>query len=108
MERTVRQYLAELGRVLRPGGVAFTTWYLLDPEIRSRLRARRGTLSFRFDHGSYAFDDARVPEAAVAYDEQLIAAFHDRAGLVIETVDRSNWSGSAGRDGQDIICAVKR
>jgi SAM-dependent methyltransferase len=109
MPNSMANYVAEMGRVLKPGGTSFTTWFLLNDEIRGRLKHRLAPLNFPWDYGSYAVDNKRVPEAATAYDEALVRETFSHAGLQIqEPINFSSWNGGPfPRPGQDIIIATK-
>ena len=103
-------YLAETGRVLRPGGRCLVTWFLIDEEADRRIRA--GTSATRFDHElpGCRVVDAGVPESAVAFREEDVRRMYAAAGLEIQEPIR--WGGWSGRPDplsyQDIVVAVRR
>ena len=105
----LRRYVAELRRVLRPGGAAYVSYYLYDEEARRCLEARPD-LPLRFEHscGEYRTIDPSTPEYSVAYDEGFIRRIYAEAGLLIdEPVRRGGWCGRNTDRHQDVVVARK-
>lgn len=106
----VQHYLAEIVRVLRPGGRSFSTFFLLNAESLGLMRAGLSP-HFPFAHrlDDCRVQDADVPEAAVAYDEERIRRWYRAAGLAIaEPVRYGTWCGRLdGLSLQDIVLALK-
>jgi SAM-dependent methyltransferase len=98
-----RHYLAEVGRVLSPSGVAFLTLFLL----REEDHTADGPPAFDFSHefGPLRTIDRREPEAAVAWPEGLLLGEARSAGLELEEpIAYGCWPGRAvGPDIQDIV-----
>jgi SAM-dependent methyltransferase len=67
----LENYVRELGRVLRRGGHAVLTFFLLSAE-REELTRRGKSPEFRFGSGVWRYADERMPEGAIAYDETYI------------------------------------
>jgi SAM-dependent methyltransferase len=98
------RFASESARVLRPGGYLLSTFFLLNAQ--SRQLSRNGLGSYRFDtriDSAYVHDPGH-PEAAVAYDEEEVAAFHGALGLeLMPPVLYGAWCGrQASRGFQDI------
>lgn len=98
------RFASESARVLRPGGYILSTFFLLNAE--SRQLSHDGLGSYRFDarvDSAYVHDPGH-PEAAVAYDEGEVAAFHEALGLELaRPVLYGAWCGrQASRGFQDI------
>jgi SAM-dependent methyltransferase len=102
--RTTQRYLRETCRVLRPGGVAVTTWFLFDetrlPSVTSEhcrfpMRTRVGTVN------RIAFPEA--PLRAIAYEEGWLREEAERVGLEVVTIEHGRWDGSNGRTTQDLV-----
>jgi SAM-dependent methyltransferase len=86
----VSNYLAELARVLRPGGRCFATYFLMNDEAE-RLMGGHG--QFGFDQGGQLVVDERVPERAVAFREADVRELHEGSGLPIEAIYPGSWCG---------------
>lgn len=99
-----RHYLAELARVLKPGGSALVTFFLLGGE--GRPADGRG-LAFDFAHefGPLRTTDPKEPEAAVAYPEALLRSEAGAVGLSVEDpIVYGRWPElNVGRDIQDMV-----
>lgn len=102
-----KNYLAEIERVLKPGGQVFMTFYILNDQYR-RSRAK-GTSRVTFDHGEspYWVNDPAVPEAVCGYDETYLFDAIRSAGLTIRTVSYGGWDNSGGWSFQDVVLAFK-
>lgn len=102
----MRNYLAEIVRVMKPGAVSVISYYLLDDERRAQMAASGAALRFdtALDGGWCAFPD--VPEAAIAFERADVEQLYSRHGLRITTLMPGAWDRS-GRQDQDIVIAVK-
>ncbi len=100
-------YLAEVGRVLRPGGTLFATLFLLDEDTRPRIE--RGESHFSFPHadGPAAAEDEASFEAAVAYDLDWLRERLAAAGLTPVDLRHGYWSGTGHEylTWQDVVVA---
>ncbi len=80
----VEHYLAEIARVLAPGGACLITFFVLNEESRRLIASGACGLRFQTPTGRAYVHDAGNPEAAVAYDEPFIHELYQRLGLVVE------------------------
>lgn len=102
------RYLAEAGRVLRPGGRLLATFFLLDDAARAAQSRGETALAFPHEHWPASFADAALPESAVAYDEAWVRERLAAHGLTPVEPLRGTWSGRAGEAGfQDAIVATR-
>jgi SAM-dependent methyltransferase len=103
----VANYVAEIARVLRPGGTSFVTAFLITPESRSLIAAGASTLDFRSAGEGYLTVNPQRPEDAVALEEEFVREVHERAGLgVLDPIYPGDWSGRPDcRSYQDIVLA---
>jgi ubiquinone/menaquinone biosynthesis C-methylase UbiE len=105
------RYLSEFARVLKPGGRALMTFYLLNDESSRLIEAGRPDAQFRFGHSigqcRVTYEDA--PEYVVAYDEEFVLEGCRRAGLrVREPVTYGEWCGREQfLSWQDIVVAER-
>jgi SAM-dependent methyltransferase len=106
----VRRYLAELRRVLKPGGAASASYYLLNADAERHLAARPD-LPLRFPHafGPYRAIDRETPEYSVAYEEPFVRSLYAEAGLTIEEpIHGGGWCGRRSDRHQDVVVARRR
>ncbi len=113
----VERYLAEIARVLKPGGRTVITWFLLNDESLYALEQQQGRrrdpapnaqeAAFRHDLGVYRVSDRAHPETVVAYDEKFVLDAYRRSGLEVEQPIRyGSWIGREGTLlNQDLVLA---
>lgn len=102
-------YLAEIARVLRPGGTCLSTWFLLTPAAEREAAAGNTMLPFRHRIEEGLTTDLNCPEEAVAYREPEVRAQFVKAGLAIrEPVHHGLWAKApGGLTLQDMIVAER-
>ncbi|MCM3881610.1 MAG: class I SAM-dependent methyltransferase [Vicinamibacterales bacterium] len=107
----VRKYIHEIDRVLKPGGRAVITYFLLNDE--SRLFIARGQDVHHLTH-EYERDplcriaNPVVPEVVVAHDEARIRGYQSEVGWSTLEIAYGNWSGRSSFLGhQDLIISAK-
>jgi SAM-dependent methyltransferase len=114
-------YLAQIARVMKPGGRCVITYFLLNAESLAQIeswltahpdpaeRGMPGGLGFRWTYGDHCrLYSKDVPETAIAYSEGWIGAQYARYGLTIERTQYGEWCrGSLQPGWQDLIMAVK-
>ena len=94
LETEADHYLAELARVLKPGGRAVTTWFLLDEESRRLIAQDRSGLAFLEPQAPVAVLSEDIPEEAVAFDEGWVYDHVSQHGLtIVEPVHPGSWCG---------------
>jgi SAM-dependent methyltransferase len=105
MDDSVTRYLAEIARVLRPGGRAFTTFFLLDDPVRELLEKEAGDIPFRhrWKHGLLL--NSEKPEDAVAFEANWVFEELEAHGLKPRRPPAYGfWSGRPGGVSyQDIV-----
>jgi SAM-dependent methyltransferase len=111
-----RRYIAEISRVLRPGGRCWATFYVLNADSVALMESGRGSLRFKHDHGTYWTVNDKVPELSTGYEEGYITGLFERHGLSLADGlypggwcgRRDLWSDGAGNLGdQDLLLATK-
>lgn len=101
----VEHYLGEIARVLAPGGRCLATMFLLNEG--SLAKGGRAQQLFPHQQGVYRIASDRVPENAVAFDEDWALDAFRHAGLAPRLpVHYGAWSGrTEGASYQDIVVA---
>ncbi len=104
-----RNYLSETARVLRPGGRAFMTFFLLNEHSLHGIDQRTSKFDFVHDQGTHRVIDLQVPEAAVGLPESDVTTWLNSSGLqTIDPVYYGSWSGRKKLlTAQDVIVAEK-
>lgn len=109
MPDEMSHYLAELGRVLKPGGRCFATAYILNGESTELVDAGRGKFKLEPGDGRCRVVNPHVPEACVAFEEGYFLNAARRAGLELKSMHYGLWSGrETWFDFQDIAILRKR
>jgi len=72
LEPDVYHYLAEASRMLAPGGVAYTSFFLYESLDDAATGAARHGIRFPFPRGACAVNREDYPTNAVAYDEPYV------------------------------------
>src|SRR5689334_5794395 len=102
-------YVAEIARVLRPGGRVFGTWFLLNDESRRLIAEGRSSLAF-----SHAIDggmtvDADILGQAVAIEESRVRSWHARGSLAIEQpIHYGRWCGRTQFLTYQDVCVARK
>ena len=113
-ENDIRHYLKEFHRVLRPGGKALLTCFILSPEvIASARRTNLTQFNLRFEHqiNEHCYvNDLDFPLGAIGYSPEAIKSMVADSGLALERdFVRGAWSGyhADPEDGQDGLVLLK-
>ncbi len=104
----VENYVKELGRVLRPGGRALNTFFLLNSSNGRGPGSDRATIPFSVKEDGYWAVSSRTPEVAVAYEEDDVRKLYERHGFSVEgQIHPGTWVGADGPSFQDIVVATR-
>jgi SAM-dependent methyltransferase len=105
----VEHYLDEIDRVLRPGGRTLVTFFLLNDESQGLIAAGRSRLTFAHELGVCRVQRKDIPEAVVAYPEELVTRLFEQRGFEPTEVHHGGWCGrETFTSQQDIVVATKR
>lgn len=109
LEPEVVHYMKEIRRVLRPGGLAYATFFLHAPEtIAAARRTDRTPFRLRFEHargGGCYINDPVFPTGAVAYTDEAMRRMIAAAGLRLDRPYLKGWWSGAyepADDGQEV------
>lgn len=97
----VDNYLGELRRVLRPGGVAYLTFFVFDEKT-----TWSSGFDFPYDYDHYRLMDDEVKSANVAFEEANLRSMATKNGLKVQALHYGFWRGlpkTECHDFQDIV-----
>ncbi len=87
------RYIAETARVLKPGGRAVMTMFLLDDAAREKVRDGVADKPFHtFPESWWAVQDPEDVEAAIAFDIDVVMEALRSRGLRSRLLSRGAWS----------------
>jgi len=104
-----RRYLAEIARVLSPGGLAVATWFLFDDErlpLAMSSASEYPMVHVLDEDCRYAY--AEDPLHAISYRQSFVEAMVDEAGLEIRSLERGTWAGEPGSTLQDHLVLARK
>lgn len=105
----VKHYLAEISRVLKPGGRCLSSYFLMNEESLALSAAGKGNRQFKHEMPGYRTTTAKVSESAIGIPETFIRDAHQEFGLKVqEPLLYGSWSGRTDFFSyQDVVIAVK-
>lgn len=101
-------YVSEIARVLKPGGRAIVSFFLLDDSVR--LADPLVQPSFKhFPEEYYAVSDPAHPESAIAYDLNVVSNAFNSRSLEVVRIERGSWRALVNPlTYQDLVIVRKR
>lgn len=106
-ELELNHYFAEAARVLRIGGTAWFTFFLLDADSEAQLARKATAYSFEHKRGAARVLNDKAPDHAVAYPAEFVRMALERAGLSISSVQPGSWRGRGAGYFQDVVIAKR-
>lgn len=79
----VENYMGEISRVLKTGGKCLITFFILNEESINLIHSGNSTHDFKYEVDGCLSTDKKIPEQAIAYDENVVMNLFDKHGLVI-------------------------
>jgi len=109
LPKDMENYLSEIARVLKSDGRVFITYFLLNPESLELIDEQVSHHNFKYDWQGCRVEQSDAPEAAVAYNENIIRGLYRKYELNIsESIYYGKWCGRKnGLSWQDMIVAAK-
>lgn len=103
-------YISQINRVLKKGGICFATFFLMNEENESLMKKNKG-LNFKYNYGTYYLLDKNVKEANVAFSEtHFKEILTKKIGFEIINTIYGSWPGRKLIDSdnfQDILIMQK-
>ncbi len=94
-------YLNEICRVLKPGGIAYTTWFLFQGELTASPKSMVAEMTLDVS-GQFALHNLEVPDNAVGYRENYVVEQFARSGLRVVGPVHDGFARL-----QDVVVATK-
>ena len=91
----IRHYMHEIRRVLKPGGRALITCFLLNAESVPLISAGKSSLDISHPHGDSKIASRANPDYAVGFDETLFKSWLETRGLSVVDTLYGSWCGRA-------------
>ncbi|MEH6608503.1 MAG: class I SAM-dependent methyltransferase [Halioglobus sp.] len=108
MPEDVSAYLSEIARVLKPGGMLMTTFFVLNNFSRTQIENGETRRTFAHKHGHVFVDDSLHPETAVAYEQSYLEEILAASPLEHVHTFYGQWAGHRwSMTGQDAVICVK-
>jgi SAM-dependent methyltransferase len=107
--RDLENYSKEISRVLKRGGTAFVTMFLLNEESRDLIQKQLSNQNFIYPLDGCVTAEPENPEAKLAFDEEYVRSLFSGFGLFIrEPIHYGSWCGRKEYlNYQDIVIATK-
>lgn len=108
-EADIRLYLAEIKRLLRVGGVAATTFFLLNDQRVEWLSTRTTGLTMHHVLNAHTrYHNANDKLHAIAFDRDWVRQTIEGFGFEILQTTAGHWAGDASPTYQDQVVVRKR
>jgi SAM-dependent methyltransferase len=101
------RYVSETARVLRPGGTALHSFFVLDETSRAALARGEAAMSFTHAYGECLVRNLRFPEEAIAMPAAIIARMFEDVGVTPEFLFGTWAARLDGVSFQDIVLGRK-
>lgn len=105
----LENYLSEISRVLKKGGKCLISYFLLNDESLSLVKAQKTSQNFKYEFSPYRTTTPDTPEDSIGYDEQYILDLYEKFSLNIQTpIHYGHWcERNDFLSYQDIVVATK-
>lgn len=89
----VIRYVEEIHRVLKKGGHAYLTFFVLNERSKAQMIHGHNEFNFQYDHGNYRLLDEKVKSANVAYEESyLLNTIIPKPKFQLMSIEYGTWS----------------
>lgn len=106
----VKNYLAQIQRVLKPGGKCLATFFIIDEDTREIIQTRPEVMQFDYEYDTYYLHDSKVKDANIAFKLDALKGIISLAGLKISLLNQGWWRGTdknASFNFQDVVLMEK-
>jgi SAM-dependent methyltransferase len=111
----MENYVAELLRILRPGGRCWATYYLINEESERLMESGYSILRFQHAAGPKWLVSKKAAALSVAYEERYVHELFARSGSTADVTvlpggwcgRKSFWEGRSPLGDQDVVLTTK-
>jgi SAM-dependent methyltransferase len=109
----IAHYLKEIARVLKPGAILASSFYLYNEAILDRMKRSQTGINFSHELQDCRTTNPNIPEDAMAISDRWLSEVQQQAGLRQDAVMYGSWSGHTAHadlptmNWQDIVIAKK-
>lgn len=109
-ESDMRRFLDLMSKAVVPGGMVWSTWFLMDAEAQRCVSEARTSLNFCEKDGCAHYLSPEKSTVAVAFEETQVLATIDACGFDVTHVSKGNWCEREHIDGgyQDLLVFKRR
>lgn len=110
LQQEAENYIAQIARVLKKGGKAILTFFILTERTRKAIDREESSLPFKYSFGQCLSVSKDSPEAAVAYPEDFLMKIFEKYKLALaEPILYGYWFSKylPNIDYQDIAILIK-
>jgi SAM-dependent methyltransferase len=106
----VEHYFSEIARVIKPGGTAMITYFILNEESKALMNQGLAAKDFKHPVESCFTANEAVPEHAIAYNEKAVLDLYEKYRFDLSGPIRyGSWPGRTSHlTFQDLVFATKR
>jgi len=105
----VSNYVAEIHRVMKPGGQCLITWFVLNPESQRLIEQGQSAQDIRYPMEGCLTKNPSAPEEAIGYMEDRVRELYKGVGLILdEPINFGTWCGRPGGLSYQDICVALR
>jgi len=105
--QSVQQYLRETARVVKSGGTAVVTAFLINPESTGLIQAGKSSLAMS-PAGHFWVLDPKFPETATGLPEEDFVQWCKAAGFQVKQITYGSWCGRTRYLSYQDIIALSR
>jgi ubiquinone/menaquinone biosynthesis C-methylase UbiE len=98
LEDDLENYFSEVSRILKPGGLVWMTFYLINDETKKLLNLKSTNIDFKYKYepGYWSIRND-YPESSVAWDEEIIKKHCKKNALKIKLpIHYGSWRYASG------------
>jgi SAM-dependent methyltransferase len=109
LSEAVLNYISEISRVLKPGGKAFISFFLLNDVSRRLIAEGKSTIPLTHERADYSVLDPEFPETTVGLSESFVQKCYYDSRFDISSIHYGSWCGrNDAKFYQDIVLSVRR